>query len=251
MATMKFVHDKQVGLKGRLETRDMPGNYVLHWGDGWTDRGTAEIGGKPTFHSRTFEKAGVYTAWVIIDGDTKPYQFVNYRVLATNKPKVTVSSAPDRDYTGRVAFDDDAGPVGRYTIVWKAPSTKEDVVGIPGTHVDHYFPAGDHRIQVQDHWSGLNTIYDFTIDEPVIDPDVTVAAAGYVATLEVTNSTGTDRKLIVDWDDGSATEEISAAVGTSVQHPYEFDGDYIVTATYADAADQWVSVPVTIPGAAS
>lgn len=254
-ATLKWSHKSNAGLQGTMQSRGMPGNFTLFWGDGTNDHIKPQPG-KPTVTGHTFKKPGVYTAWAAIDGDPDPYLSVTYRVLATPYPNVTVEAATDRDYTARVVFGDDGddtGPIGRYTITFGVGGTVVPYVpGIPGTSVEQYMPAGAQKIHVQDHWSGLARTYDLTIAEPVIDPALTVSEDTSdpdrrTVLLTVTAATGTDRTVTIDWADGTDPDTIEATAGASATHAYDFAGDYIVAAAYSDDPGTVQYVPVTVP----
>lgn len=231
----------------------MTTNYTLHFGDGF-----ARAGKPNQRHDYTWPAAGAYTAVLVRDGERKPYLMTPFRILQQPQPNVTVEPSPEADYTARLHFNDPAdGPVGRFAITWAAGEEPQDVVGIPGTWIEHYYPtAGQHVLRVVDHWSGFKKVERVTIPVPVADPDATIVEdatdpTGLTALLEVTHSSGAaDRKLTVEWGEG-AVEEISAAVGTKVSHQYDFAGDYLVWVYYSDDPNGKVKfLDVTVPFAA-
>jgi hypothetical protein len=235
---------------GNLRVVGVTTNYVLHFGDGF-----AKAGKPNENHDYVWPSSGPYTAVLVRDGERTPFIKKVFRILEQPSPNVTVEAAADADYTGRVTINDPAeGPVGRFEIIWARGETPQEVIGIPGTVVDHYFgAAGSYLIRVVDLWSSYKVTYTIDITEPVIDPDATIAEdttdpERYTVKVEVTNSSGSpDRMLTIQWGDGSF-EEVSAAVGTTVSHRYDFDDDYLVWVSYSDDEDGKAKfLDVTVP----
>lgn len=235
---------------GALQVIGVTTNYTLHFGDG------ASRAGRPNQnHNYTWPSAGPYTAVLVRDGESVPFVKKAFRILEQPSPNVTVSVPTDVDYTARVTFNDPAdGPVGRFEITWAKGETAHEVIGVPGTSVDHYYPTvGTHQLRVSDLWSGYRSTFPVDIVEPSYNPDLTATEdttdpERYTVKLEVTHSTGAaDRKLTVDWSDG-ASQEISAAVGTTVSHQFGFADDYLIAAYYSDDIDgQHRYLPITLP----
>lgn len=240
-------------LRGSLVVKGVTTNYTLHFGDGF-----ARAGKPNERHDYTWPQAAAYTAALVRDGERTPFLLTPFRVLAQPQPNVTVVPSPDSDYTARLTFNDPAdGPIGRFSITWASGEEPQEVIGVPGTWIEHYYPTtGQHVLRVVDHWSGFKKVERVTIPVPVVDPDATIVedttdTTHFTAKLEVTHSSGAaGRKLTIEWGEG-AVEEISAAVGTTVTHKYDFTGDYLVWVYYSDDANGKVKfLDVTVPFAA-
>jgi hypothetical protein len=234
--------------QGTLKVEGVTTNYTLYFGDGF-----AHAGRPDQSHSYTWPSPGPYTAVLVRDGEREPFTKTSFRILPQPQPNVTVEQVPDAEYTVRVAFTDpDEGPVGRFSITWAPGESAIDVLGIPGTSIDHYFgEPGRHPILIQDHWSMMRRPFVVEIVDPVVDPDVTLVedtsdTTRMTVKLDVANASGSDRKLLVDWDDG-VSEQIDATVGVSVSHQYVFAGEYMVSVRYTDDHDAWRAVWVTVP----
>jgi hypothetical protein len=234
---------------GGIQVKGMTKNYTVHFGDG------ATRAGRPNqIHNYTWTSAGPYTAVIVPTLGGTALAKVSFRVLDEPHPNITIDAAPDVDHTARVTFTDpDTGPVGRFELRWEKGGDAEQVIGIPGSSVDHYYgAAGTYEIQVSDLWSGFKQTESVALTDPVYDPDATLTEdtadpTRYTAKLTVTHVSGTGRKLTVDWGDGSIVE-IDAVVGTTTSHQYAFSDDYLVRVYYSDDIDgQHRYLPVTMP----
>lgn len=237
-------------LRGTLVVKGVTTNYTIHFGDGF-----ARAGKPNERHDYTWPEAGAYTAVLVRDGERTPFLMTPFRVLAQPEPNVTVEPSPDSDYTARLTFNDpDEGPIARFGITWASGEETQEVIGVPGTWIEHYYPTtGQHALRVLDYWSGFKKVLRVTIPEPVVDPDATIVEdttdpTRFTVTLEVTHSTGdAGRMLTVEWGEGE-TEQISAAVGTTASHKYDFAGDYLVWVYYSDDPNGKVKfLDVTVP----
>lgn len=246
---LKFEPSFTAALHGRLVVSGVTTNYTIHYGDGMAHAG------KPNqYHDWVWPSPGPYTAVLVRDGERHPYLKCAFRVLPQPASNVTLEPSPDDDYTARLTFTDPVDqPVGRFNITWERGGTPQDVLGVPGTWVDHYYgSAGLKHVQVIDHWSWLRRVENVTLVDPVIDPDATVVEDTtdpnrYTVKVEVAHSSGAaGRKLTVEWGDGDAVE-IDAAIGTAVSHEYVFDGDYLVRVRYSDGTGRTKYLDVTVP----
>lgn len=251
MANIVWTPHPTVPQRGSIRVEDITTGYTLHWGDGF-----AQMMQPSDKKWRTFKNPGRYTASIIRNGEIDVFATQLYQVNEVTEPNVTVGAAPSADYTGRVTFTeggiDSSLAVGRYRINWG--TGEQSYLGEPGEYVDHYFPAGDHKIQVIEPLSAFKKTYTITITEPVLDPDFTVVkdpddATGMTALLEVTSVPGAEDgdKLAIGWGDGSATDEIAAVVGTTVSHAYEFTGDFAVVGEYTTDPDRVQLIPIAVP----